>query len=234
MKNEQLFKARLRRLNEIVSGNRFNDFSCDEVFELILSYVMDEEGAAVCAQRLAQRFGSVSAAIDAPVDAIREALYGNSKAADFFKLVKTVGSYYRVDKINGGKRFVSIDDIAEYCIHRFSGDNRESFSVLLVDPDMRMLGLETISEGVLCEVSVSYESIADAIFKYGASSFILVHNHPGDVTPSETDFDMTLDILQTFSIFNKRLAEHIIVSNNSYAPIIQMMRSDNRGYRIKA
>ncbi len=233
MENDQLFKARLRRLNEIVSGDRFNDFSSGEVFELILSYVLKDDEVIGAAKRLVQRFGSVSAAMDAPVESITDALGGDMHAAEFFKLVKTLGSYYRIDKINGGKRFVSIDDIAEYCIHRFSGDGRESFSVLLIDPNMRMMGIETISQGEQCRVNVSYERIAEAVFRYGASSFILVHNHPGVTDPSDSDFDMTVDIAHRFAIFNRRLAEHILVSNNSYVPLMQMMRLNDHRYLWK-
>ena len=53
----------------------------------------------------------------------------------------------------------------------------------------------------------------------------MIHNHPaGMIRPSESDFALTYEIASRFAVFNKRLAEHIIISDSSYFPVMQIMR----------
>ena len=54
-------------------------------------------------------------------------------------------------------------------------------------------------------------------FLLGASSFVLVHNHPsGDSTPSDTDISSTNKIKSASLIMGIKLLDHIIFGDNSY------------------
>jgi DNA repair protein RadC len=227
MTQDKELSLRLKRFFETVNGKRFDDIKPSEVFELVLDYILLFDLAKEGSVRLAEHFGSVSAAFEAPVESIAADLDGNELAAHFFKLTFALGSYYRIDKINGGKRFSDIDDVAEYCIHRFSSDRRELYCVLMVDANMKMLGLEILAEGKACETELDLEMIGRAVFAYEANGFILIHNHPfGIPYPSERDENTTKTVLELFSKFNKKLVEHILISENSYVPILQKMRRD--------
>ena len=223
------FSAKLQRLYDVVSGQTFDNMLPRDVFELVLDYVLPPEEAKNGALRLEERFGSVSAAIEAPVSFIAQVLGGNEIAAHFFKLVPAIGSYYRIDKINGGRRFVSTDDIAEYCVHRFASDRRESYRVLLLDSNMRMIGIETLAEGTACDVELDLEKIGSIVFTYKATGFMLIHNHPSFVAcPSKRDEVATERIYELFRSFNKRLLEHLLISGKYYTPIMQKLRSEGR------
>ena len=68
--------------------------------------------------------------------------------------------------------------------------------------------------------------MAEVIFRYGASAYVLVHNHPEEPAyPSSADIDLTAKATALFNPFNKNLIEHLIISKNNYYPIIQMMRN---------
>ena len=162
--------------------------------------------------------------MDDDIEYIREAI-GDPEAAEFFKLIPLFGTYYRLDKIAGGRHLGNLDDIVEYCMYRFSLEKREILYVILLDTNLKMLGSELISEGDAGGVYADTEKIAQAIFKYGASAYILVHNHPsGQPYPSDADVMLTQKAMNLFDPLNKNLIEHLIITNNGYFPIIQMRR----------
>ncbi len=218
-------EPRLRRLDEIVSGNRFNDFSPKEIFEIIFSFILNNESTTHMAKRLADRFGSMSSAMDAPIWAITDTLDGHRMVAEFFKLVPKLGSLYRIDKINGGLRFADMDDLAEYCVHRMSCDRRETVAVLMIDDKMSMLGMEIIARGTGCHAQIDPGALADVLFAYHAPNFILIHNHVGQMpAPSDQDIQMTSMLAGLFNILGKNMVEHLIVTSTAYTPIIHEMR----------
>ena len=228
------FSEKLQRLYSIVSGQTFDNMLPRDVFELVLDYILPPDEAKEGAKRLEERFGSVPAAIEAPVSYISQALGGNEMAAHFFKLVPAIGSYYRINKINNGRRFASLDDIAEYCVHRFSSDRRESYRILLLDCNMCMLGMETLAEGAACEVNVDFEKIGQVVFSYNANAFLLIHNHPSYIAcPSKRDEETTVKIYELFKSFNKRLVDHLLISGKYYVPIMQKLRDDARKLSVE-
>jgi len=49
----------------------------------------------------------------------------------------------------------------------------------------------------------------------GATSIILVHNHPsGDTTPSKADISMTSEIVAAATALGIRVHDHLVVSAN--------------------
>ena len=221
----------LSQFAPIYEGMDFSLLSQTAAVSSILSFVMSQEEADLTAAALIEQFGSVSSVMEAQEEDLLPAVNGNEQAAMLLKLAPEFGRYYYVDKLNGGRQFNNVDEIAEFCFFRFVRDTRETYSVMLLDCNMRMLGIVCLAEGTDCEVESKMEQLGSALFRFGASSFVLIHNHPErDVTPSESDVQLTDKIYRITSPFNKILTEHIIISNGRYLPIMQLMRK--QGYEF--
>lgn len=226
MKNINRFSKQIAAL---LSGNGISRLEPKQFLALLISYVMPDADVNMLAGRLLGRFGSVSSALEADIEDIADALGTDKNTASLIKFIPDISLYYHLDKLKGGKRFESVDAIAEYCVYRFIRDTRESYSVLLLDNNMSMLGFEELAQGSACQVGVNLEKLGSALFRYRSSGFILLHNHPGaDPYPSENDIYFTEKLYALTAPFEKHFIEHYIISGDSYMPIIQLMR--NQGY----
>ena len=227
MKHEH--KNHRERLRKRFFETGFRGFAPHEVLEFMLFYSIPQQDTNGIAHRLIDYFGSFSAVLDAdPVELMRVSGVKEVSAA-LIKLIPALCSYYHIDKTYGGKKLASIDSVAEYCMYKTISETRERFYVIVFDNTMRMLAFETLSEGSQSEVEVNVEQLAQVLFRYAGSNFILVHNHPGgSPAPSDADIILTQRIYSVFAPLNKNLIEHIIISKNKYIPIMHTLRS--RGY----
>ena len=227
MKHEH--KNHRERLRKRFFETGFKGFAPHEVLEFILFYSIPQQDTNAIAHRLIDHFGSFSAVLDAdPVELMRVAGVKETSAA-LIKLIPALCSYYHIDKTFGGRNFSSVESIAEYCMYKTVGETRELFYVMILDNTMRMLAFEALSEGSQREVEVNIEQLAQVLFRYSGSNFILIHNHPGgSPVPSDADIILTQRIYSLLAPLNKNLIEHLIISKNRYIPIMQTLRS--RGY----
>ena len=222
-------KNHRERLRKRFLETGLRGFAPHEVLELILFYSIPQQDTNEIAHRLINHFGSFSAVLDAePTELMRVSGIKEISAA-LIKLIPAICSYYHIDKTYGGRKFVSIEGIAEYCMYKTLSETRERFYVMIFDNTMRMLAFETLTEGSYSEVEVNLEQLAQVLFRYSGSNFILIHNHPGgSAAPSEEDIILTERIYSVTAPLNKILIEHLIISKNRYIPIMGALRS--RGY----
>lgn len=227
MKHEH--KNHRERLRKRFFETGFRGFAPHEILEIILFYSIPQQDTNGIAHRLIEHFGSFSAVLDAdPVELMRVSGVKEVSAA-LIKLIPAICSYYQIDKTFGKQTPASIEGVAEYCMYKTISETRERFYVVVFNNSMRMLAFEMLTEGSQSEVEVNVEQLAQVLFRYSGSNFILVHNHPGgSITPSDADIILTQRIYSVFAPLNKNLIEHIIISKNRYIPIMQSLRS--RGY----
>lgn len=93
----------------------------------------------------------------------------------------------------------------------------EEFWVLFLNRSNKVIGKERISEGGVTG------TIADPklIFKHAveklACSIVLCHNHPsGNLTPSQTDIDLTKKLVTVGKLMEIYVFDHLIVADNRY------------------
>lgn len=94
---------------------------------------------------------------------------------------------------------------------------QESFKVLLVNRNSKVLGIYEMSSGSTCGTLVDPKLVFTAALRAAASNIIIAHNHPSGCTaPSEADKQLTLKINQGAKLLDIRLLDHIIITNNGY------------------
>lgn len=91
------------------------------------------------------------------------------------------------------------------------------------------LGCSEVSHGCVNSAMVGVREIMIRAFLMGASEFILLHNHvSGSAEPSFEDIHLTWNIYELSNRIGLPLAEHLIVGEGEYAPLI----AGNRMTRI--
>ena len=96
-------------------------------------------------------------------------------------------------------------------------DYTESFKILYLNRNNRLLGISNLSKGGTSGTVVDVKCIYQAALKANANCLILAHNHPsGNLTPSPEDISITRKIKEAGKFLDMQLLDHIIVSSFGY------------------
>lgn len=88
---------------------------------------------------------------------------------------------------------------------------------LMLNNSARLLKRVHISVGGRCDTSVDIRIVLKSAILSGATSFILVHNHPsGNVRPSQEDNRLTERLKEAAQLLNIHLLDHVIVTDGDY------------------
>ena len=94
---------------------------------------------------------------------------------------------------------------------------RESFKVILLNRQNRVIGVTSMAEGGIDKVLVDVRMIFQAALLANASGIIISHNHPtGCLHPSEEDRKLTGAIREGGKLINIILLDHLIVTSEGY------------------
>jgi DNA repair protein RadC len=90
----------------------------------------------------------------------------------------------------------------------------ETFAVLFLDNQNRLLSYETMFRGSLTQTMVYPREIAKVALSVGANGVVLAHNHPsGKVEPSRSDLELTDSLRHALSLIDVHIRDHIIVAH---------------------
>lgn len=99
-------------------------------------------------------------------------------------------------------------DTLEYC---------ESAIVIYLSQSNTTIGWQKVSQGGITGTVMDPRIILGTALKIGAVAMIISHNHPsGNLKPSRADDELTAKIVQACRFFDMRLADHIIITTDSY------------------
>jgi DNA repair protein RadC len=93
----------------------------------------------------------------------------------------------------------------------------EQFRVLFLDRKNILIRDEEQQRGTVDHTPLYPREIVKRALELGASSIIMVHNHPsGDPTPSRADIDMTTQVVQAMTAVGLTVHDHVIVGKNRH------------------
>lgn len=141
-------------------------------------------------------------------------VYELEKHDNLPQLVKVESFFFRLE------RLTSPDLINEMLCECFRLDKKtEEFVYLLaMDPKCKVICMFEIAHGGMSEANLHMPSIFQRVMLCGASSMVIVHNHPsGDSTPSQTDRIIYKKIKQLSDLIEVNLLDFIIVGATYYS-----------------
>jgi len=109
-------------------------------------------------------------------------------------------------------------DVAKIVIDYLRGVDREHFVGLYLNSANRLIGMHTISIGILNSSLVHPREVYKLAYLMNAASVIISHNHPsGNIEPSSEDLAITRQLVDAGKILGIPLHDHVIVSElNGY------------------
>lgn len=214
------------RLRERFIRSGLDDFADHEILELLLTYAIPRVDVNEQAHRLVERFGSVAVALDASYEELCKVEGIGSGAARFLTMLPSVFRRYTLNKNNPGKQPMdTLAKIGEFLHAKYTGVTIERVYLLLFDNSMRLIDCCLLDDGAVNCSKITVRKAADLCIQKNASCAILAHNHPmGLAIPSGADIEVTRSVENAMEAIGMIFLEHIVVTENSYAPILRNQR----------
>ncbi|MDR3126339.1 MAG: DNA repair protein RadC [Rickettsiales bacterium] len=186
-----------------------------EVLELLLSIAVPRRDVKPLAKDLLSRFKSFSGVVHADFPVLSEVKGVGPAAAAAVKIVEA--SCVRALRSEASRRPVIADwpALVDYCRMSIGCRAAEEFHVLYLDAKCNLIRDEVHSSGTVNFSGVYPREVLKGVLAAGASSVILVHNHPsGDTSPSRADIEMTKRIVQALAGVDVAVHDHLVVSQD--------------------
>lgn len=200
--------------------NGLDNFEDHEILELALFYAIPRKNTNVIAHELLEKFGTVDAIFDAPLNMLKEIEGIGESAAIFIKMISGLARVYMERKFKSNEKSPDMSDINNKITLKFIGRMEELVVLVLLDAKGKVIYDGVVNKGTVNAVDIYARKIIELIVLYNASSVILAHNHPsGFAVPSVEDVESTAKLNKVLCSMNVNLLDHIIVADGDYVSL---------------
>jgi DNA repair protein RadC len=206
-----------RRLREKFLASGLDGFLNYEVVELLLLLGTPRRDCRGAAREALQRFKTLRGVLEAPSEQLMEVRGIGPKNIIGLKLIQEVSRKFLKEKMQAGAYCRSSREVFDYLYHILRDSRREKFVALFLNAKNKIIDEKTVFEGTVDSSVVYPREIIREALRCEASSLIFVHNHPsGDPSPSESDGEITRELVFAASVMQMKVLDHIIIGNNRY------------------
>jgi DNA repair protein RadC len=189
-----------------------------ELLELTLFAAIPRRDTKPLAKALLKRFGSFAEVIAAPRERLLEIEGVGDSVANHLKIVEAAAQRLAKTKVLGRPALSSWSALLDYCTAAMARSEKEEFRVLFLDRKNHLIADEVQNRGTVDHTPAYPREIIKRALELGASSIILVHNHPsGDPTPSKADIAMTREIAGAAKALSIAVHDHLVIGRAGHA-----------------
>jgi DNA repair protein RadC len=218
MKDDDLNNNHRIRIKERFLNS--SDLSDADLLELLLTYGIPRKDTRIIAKNLL-RTNINLLDIFTNIDSIN-APYIKDHCKILIKLIHKISIKLAHSKIDRSVKIVQINDVISLFKIMIGAKSIEELYVVYLDGNSMMIKYELLSIGTINCVHAHPREIMKKCLNIGASSIILVHNHPsGNTNPSSADIEFTLALKKMLLTVSITIFDHLIISQNSYISMKQ-------------
>mgnify|MGYP000361649410 CR=1 FL=1 len=207
-----------RRVYERFLREGLAGFEEHNAMEFLLFLARPRGDTNPLAHALIDRFGSLSAVLDAPIEELERVPGVGHSSAVALKFIPQMCAYYLENKTSHKVPLTSVEEASAFFYARnFFARTQEAFYMAAVDDRRVLLRCVLISEGSANATAVSVAKVVSEALKCGATGVMLAHNHPRGITlPSSSDMAVTREIYRALRLVNIQLVEHLILRTMNF------------------
>ncbi|MEQ9146407.1 MAG: DNA repair protein RadC [Parvibaculaceae bacterium] len=189
-----------------------------ELMELVLFRAIPRRDIKPLAKDLIARFGSFGAVLSADPARLREISGVSDAVISELKIVQAAALKLAQSQILDRPAISSWAALLDYCNASMAYNTTEQFRILFLDRKNILIADEVQQKGTIDHTPVYPREVVKRALELGASSIILVHNHPsGDPTPSQADIDMTRQIVDSARPLGVSVHDHLVIGKGNHA-----------------
>jgi len=213
-KSQEGHRKRLREkfIRSDVLG--FHDY---EIVELLLTLGTPQKDCKQQAKEAIRKFKTLRGVLEAPMEELQKVRGIGPHNVFGIKLVQEVAREFLKEKILEKPICKSSKETFDYLYHSMRDLKKEVFKVIFLDGKNQIVNIENLFEGTLNTSSIYPREVMKSAIKNNAVGLIFVHNHPsGNPEPSQSDRDITEDLVFAGSLMQIKVLDHIIIGDNKY------------------
>lgn len=192
-------------------------FEEHSVIELLLFYALPRADVNPLAHRLVDKFGSLAAVFDAPMEELVKVEGINLNTATLIKLIPQIGRRYLMSRSSFDDILDSTRKAGEYLLPRFFAERDEIVYMVCLDAKCKVINCKLLFRGSVNAANVSIRKIVENALVYNSTSVIIAHNHTSGIAiPSDEDKATTRRIEQALKAVDVILADHIVVADDDF------------------
>ena len=121
-----------------------------------------------------------------------------------------------LEELSFGSALTSPGAVRDYLRLCLSGKEHETFMVLCLDAQHRVLSAEELFRGTLTQTSVYPREVVKHVLRRNAAAVIFAHNHPSGVAqPSQADELLTRNLKEALALVDVKVLDHFIIAGNA-------------------
>ena len=209
-----------KRLKDRFSAEGLSHFDDIHILELLLFYAVPQKDTTPIAHALLNRFGSLSAVLDARTEDLIAVNGIGESAAVLLRMMPQLMGRYLQDKQSFDKILTTTTQCGQYLLPRFLSARDELVYLLMLDGKCMVLDCRLIHTGSVNTAGVSIRKIVEAALSVNATSVILAHNHTSGIAlPSAADKATTKKLYEALAAVDILLADHIVVAGDDFVSL---------------
>ncbi len=210
-------RKRLReKFLKLVGSASTKDLPDYEILEMILFSNSIRSDVKPLAKTLITKFGNLAKVMSAEIDELLSVENLNESGICAIKLMYESSIRLLNQQIKNKTVLQSWGSLLDYCRACMSNNKTEQLRIFFLDKKNMLIADELQQKGTVDHTPVYPREVVKRALELGASSLILVHNHPtGDPTPSKADINMTKQIVQAAAALSINIHDHLIIGGNN-------------------
>jgi DNA repair protein RadC len=217
MTPEDSLEGHRKRLREKFLKSGLAGFHDYEIVELLLTLGSPRKDCKRQAKEAIKRFKTLRGVLEAPREELEQIDGIGPHSAFGIRLVQEVAREFLKEKILDKPVYKSSREVFDYLYHSMRDLKKELLKVIYLSSQNQIIDTVDLSEGTTNTSSISPREVMEGAIKHYAASLIFVHNHPsGNPEPSQSDKDVTRDLVYAGRIMQIKVLDHIIIGENRY------------------
>ena len=211
-----------QRLKDRFKKEGLDNFEKLQVLELLLFYCIPRQDTNPLAHKLLDRFGTVSAVMEALPSELKKVEGMGESSAQFLNLIMEVMRYCAVERAESEKILTTLDACGAYLTPYFQNRRNETVFLLSLDAKCKVISCKFVGEGSVNSAGVPIRRIVEMALGEGATTVVLAHNHPSGIAiPSEEDKSTTLRLARALWAVEITLADHMVIADGDFVSMMQ-------------
>lgn len=141
---------------------------------------------------------------------------GNAKTAQI-KAAIEIGKRVVAGGGRPAGKITGSSDVAVYYMPTYKHVKKESFRILLLASNNKIIREVVVSIGSLTASIVHPREVFNPALRDSAASIIMIHNHPsGDPAPSTEDVEITKRLSKCGEMLGIKVLDHVIIGDKTY------------------
>jgi DNA repair protein RadC len=227
-----------KRLREKFLKSGLDGFQDYEVIELLLSLGTPRRDCKHQAKEAIRRFKTLRGVLEAP-DAELQQIEGIGPHSIFgIKFMQAVAREFLKEKSLNKPVCSSSQEIFDYFYHSMRDLKKEIVKIVYLNSQNQIVEFKDLAQGTVDSSYIYPREVIEGAIKCSAVSLVIVHNHPsGNPEPSESDKELTRDLVYAGTVMKINILDHIIIGDNryfSFAAAGMIEKNENEIQKLKS